>query len=135
APPGTDLGAYARALKARYQNPNIRHRLDQIAMDGSQKLPPRILDPLFENLAAGRPIEGLLDVVAAWMQFVERAAAQQRTLADPLADSLLAAARDAGGKADVLVAGLLAIEPIFAAYRVDDISAALIERLTQDPPN
>ena len=135
APPGTDLGAYARALKARYQNPNIRHRLDQIAMDGSQKLPPRILDPLFENLAAGRPIEGLLDVVAAWMQFVERAAAQQRPLADPLADSLLAAARDAGGKADALVASLLAIEPIFAAYRVDAISAALIERLTQDPPN
>ena len=135
APPGTDLGAYARVLKARYQNPNIRHRLDQIAMDGSQKLPPRILDPLFENLAAGRPIDGLLDVVAAWMQFVERAAAQQRPLADPLADSLLAAARDAGGKADALVAGLLAIEPIFAAYRVDAISAALIERLTRDRPN
>ena len=135
APPGTDLGAYAQVLKARYQNPNIRHRLDQIAMDGSQKLPPRILDPLFENLGAGRSIDGLLDVVAAWMQFVERAAAQQRPLADPLADSLLAAARDAGGKAEALVAGLLAIEPIFAAYRVDAISAALIERLTRDRPN
>jgi fructuronate reductase len=135
APPGTDLGAYARALKARYQNPNIRHRLDQIAMDGSQKLPPRILDPLFENLAAGRPIGGLLDVVAAWMQFVERAAAQQRPLADPLADSLLAAALEAGGKADALVTGLLAIEPIFAAYRVDAISAALIERLTRYRPD
>ncbi len=72
-------------LKARYQNPNIRHRLDQIAMDGSQKLPPRILDPLFENLGAGRSIDGLLDVVAAWMRFVERAATQQRPLADPLA--------------------------------------------------
>ena len=135
APPGTDLGAYARVLKARYQNPNIRHRLDQIAMDGSQKLPPRILDPLFENLAAGRPIDGLLDVVAAWMQFVERAAAQQRPLADPLADSLLEAALEAGGKADALVAGLLAIDPVFAAYRADAISAALIERLTRDRSN
>ena len=66
---------------------------------------------------------------------MERAAAQQRPLADPLADSLLAAARDAGGKADALVAGLLAIGPIFAAYRVDAISAALIERLKRDRPN
>ena len=121
-------------LKARYQNPNIRHRLDQIAMDGSQKLPPRILDPLFANLAAGRPIDGLLDVVVAWMQFIERAALQQRPLADPLADSLLAAAYEAGGKADALVAGLLAIESIFADYRVDAIFTDLVERLASNRP-
>ncbi len=133
-PPGTDLSDYARVLKARYQNPNIRHRLDQIAMDGSQKLPPRILDPLFANLAAGRPIDGLLDVVVAWMQFIERAALQQRPLADPLADSLLAAAYEAGGKADALVAGLLAIESIFADYRVDAISTDLVERLASNRP-
>ena len=55
-PPGEDLGRYADALFARYSNPAIRHRTWQIAMDGSQKLPQRILGTLADNRAAGRPI-------------------------------------------------------------------------------
>ena len=53
-PPGTELAAYAEALLARYRNPAIRHRTWQIAMDGSQKLPQRILGTLAENLRLGR---------------------------------------------------------------------------------
>ena len=43
APPGLNLGQYADQLFERYSNPAIRHRLWQIAMDGSQKLPQRLL--------------------------------------------------------------------------------------------
>ena len=39
-------------------------------MDGSQKLPQRILAPLNDNLAAGRTSKGLILVIAAWMQYV-----------------------------------------------------------------
>ncbi len=46
APEGTDLNAYADALLDRYANPAIRHRTWQIAMDGSQKLPQRLLGTL-----------------------------------------------------------------------------------------
>ena len=35
--------AYAQALLVRFDNTELAHRLDQIAMDGSQKLPYRIL--------------------------------------------------------------------------------------------
>lgn len=41
---GVDLGRYADLLIARYSNPALRHRTWQIAMDGSQKLPQRMLD-------------------------------------------------------------------------------------------
>ena len=66
APEGVDLASYATALGERYRNPEIRHLLEQIAMDGSQKLPQRILDPLFENLKSGKPYAKLLTVVAVF---------------------------------------------------------------------
>ena len=52
-PPGTNLGDYAASLLARYDNPAIRHRTWQIAMDGSQKLPQRILATIRLRLAQG----------------------------------------------------------------------------------
>ncbi|MEO2038154.1 MAG: hypothetical protein ABGW90_05555, partial [Martelella sp.] len=55
-PPGEDLAAYADALHDRYANPAIRHRTWQIAMDGSQKLPQRILGTIAEGRAAGRAV-------------------------------------------------------------------------------
>ncbi|MFN3315122.1 MAG: mannitol dehydrogenase family protein, partial [Hyphomonas sp.] len=69
-PPGVDLAGYAAALKARFANTGIRHLTWQIAMDGSQKLPQRILATLGENLKAGRSSPRLMLAVAAWMRYV-----------------------------------------------------------------
>ncbi|SOC03862.1 fructuronate reductase [Rhodobacter sp. JA431] len=69
-PPGESLEAYAEALAARYANPAIRHRTWQIAMDGSQKLPQRILGTLAEDIVVGRKAPGLVLAVAAWMRYV-----------------------------------------------------------------
>jgi len=41
APRGFDPGVYIDAILARFRNPAIRHRLSQIAWDGSQKRSPR----------------------------------------------------------------------------------------------
>ncbi|MDZ4136050.1 MAG: mannitol dehydrogenase family protein, partial [Paracoccaceae bacterium] len=65
APPGVDLAEYAQALLERYQNPAIAHRTWQIAMDGSQKLPQRILGTRADTHAAGRASPGLTLAVAA----------------------------------------------------------------------
>ena len=57
APPADlDLAAYADALLARFRNSALPHRLSQIAMDGSQKIPQRWLDTLAraEGLEAHR---------------------------------------------------------------------------------
>ena len=54
-PPGADVGRYKDALIARFANPALRHRTWQIAMDGSQKLPQRLLAATArDRLAAGR---------------------------------------------------------------------------------
>lgn len=129
-PPGMDLDAYAAALLDRYRNPAIAHQLRQIAMDGSQKLPQRILDPLFENRAAGRACDGLLRVLAGWMVFLDREVKAGRAIADPLADVLTPIAGRAQTPA-ALVEGLLGVQAVFSAYPVAEIREELTTRVVQ----
>ena len=97
---------YAAKLMERFENPAIDHRCLQIAMDGSQKMPQRILAPAADAAAAGGDVAPFGLAVAAWMRFAETAA----RLDDPLADALRAALRadDAAGKVAALsrLAGL-----------------------------
>ena len=65
--PAADNAAYRAALTARFANPRMRHRLDQIAWDGSQKLPIRVLPILAKERAAGRLPAGVTRPVAAWV--------------------------------------------------------------------
>lgn len=117
APPeGVDLEAYADALFRRYSNPAIRHRTWQIAMDGSQKLPQRILGTISDNLDAGRPCPGLMLAVAGWMRYVggidEKG--QPIEVKDPLAAQLRALS-EAAQTADLKVASLLGVRDIFSS--------------------
>lgn len=66
--PDQDLDAYADALIARFANPALNHRLIQIAMDGSQKIPQRWLQTLVDNGAQGRPCPAILTAIAAWIR-------------------------------------------------------------------
>jgi fructuronate reductase len=65
--PATDLAAYRAALLDRFANPRIRHTLAQIAADGSQKVPIRVLPVLRAERAAGRMPAGAVRIVAAWI--------------------------------------------------------------------
>ncbi len=90
--PGVDLAAYRQRLMARFANPALAHRTAQIAMDGSQKLPQRLLGTLRDRLAAGASIDALAMAVAVWMQFLGGADEAGRTYAvqDPMAQALQA---------------------------------------------
>jgi fructuronate reductase len=83
--PDLDLKAYADDLCARFANPNVRHRLLQIAMDGSQKLPQRLLGTIADCRTAGRSAPEAIKAVAAWISFVRR---ERSNLCDPLAQRL-----------------------------------------------
>jgi len=86
-PAGVDLPAYRDALVTRFANPALPHRTQQIAMDGSQKLPQRILATVRENLAEGRPVPLAALAVAGWMRYVAGTDEQGRPIrvADPMA--------------------------------------------------
>lgn len=117
APPGADLDGYADALLARYQNPAIRHRTWQIAMDGSQKLPQRILATL---AVAQAPCPGLCLALAAWMRYVGGVdeAGQPIDVKDPLAAELRARATS-----DAPVAALLGLGAVFSPAIAAQIAA------------
>jgi len=64
-----DFNTHKNDLLARYAYPEIAHEAYQIIMDGTEKLPQRILSPAAEVLKAGQDIEPFAFAVAAWMQF------------------------------------------------------------------
>jgi fructuronate reductase len=92
--PGLDLAAYRSALLRRFANPALAHRTQQIAMDGSQKLPPRWLGTVRARLAAGQPIPRLGLAIAAWGHYLRGRDEQGRAYAidDPQAVALAALA-------------------------------------------
>jgi len=115
APPGVDLVAYRDTLVRRFANPALPHRTQQIAMDGSQKLPQRILATVRDNLAAGRPVDLLALAVAGWMRYVYGEDEQGRRIdvSDPLAGTFASLAAAHRGDPDAFARSLFAIHPIF----------------------
>lgn len=119
APRGFDPDVYAGTILDRFRNPAIRHRLSQIAWDGSQKLPVRLFGTIADALAAGRPIDALCLPVAAWMQFVRRQARNGVVLVDPLDEVLREIGRAATGDAQDDVAAFLKLDAVFAPLSGD----------------
>lgn len=125
---GFDPNAYIDAILQRFRNPHIRHLLSQIAWDGSQKLPVRILGTIADALASGRPIERMCLPVAAWMHFVRRQARNGIALVDPLDEALREIGRATTGNAldDVVV--FLKLDPVFASLSGDARFGATLRR-------
>jgi fructuronate reductase len=113
-PAGLDLDEYIAAILGRFRNPAVRHALAQIAWDGSQKLPFRVLGTILDNLQAARAVNRLCVPVAAWMHFVRRKALMGEQLTDPLAERLLAIGRGCHNRAAADVPAFLALDGVFA---------------------
>ncbi|HHQ6625278.1 fructuronate reductase [Serratia sp. JSRIV001] len=88
--PGTDLEKYADSLLARYRNTALKHRTWQIAMDGTQKLPQRMLDSVRWHLANGSDFDCLALGVAGWMRYVggKDEQGQPIDISDPLREEI-----------------------------------------------
>ncbi|MCB5228328.1 MAG: mannitol dehydrogenase family protein [Paraglaciecola sp.] len=114
-PTELDINQYSADILARFRNPAIRHLLAQIAWDGSQKLPMRILPAIGDNLAAGKPIDKLAFAIAAWCRFIVKRFSDKEKLVDPLSEPLLAVAAKCNGKAEHDVALFLAVSAVFPA--------------------
>ena len=118
APRGFDAQQYSGAILERFRNPAIQHRLLQIAWDGSQKVPVRLLGTIADALAAGRSIERLCLPVAGWLRFVRRQANAGVALVDPLADALADIGRATTGDASDVDA-FLRLDAVFAPLSGD----------------
>jgi fructuronate reductase len=121
-PAGFDLDRYKGELIERFANPALRHRTVQIAMDGSQKLPQRLLGVIRDRRAAGAEPAHAVLAVAAWMRYVSAGrsdAGQPLPLDDPLADRLRSAV-DGADAPPAVVEALLAVPEVFGTDLRDD---------------
>ncbi len=129
-PPALDIAAYRAELMARFENPALMHRTRQIAMDGSQKLPQRLLAGAGERLAAGQGIAAMALGIAAWMRWQSGVTEAGEVFAvdDPLAGEtarLLAEASDDEGR----VRALLTLSAVFPPALAAD--GRFVEAVTQ----
>jgi fructuronate reductase len=129
-PPSLDLNQYCAQLYGRFRNSALPHRLRQIAIDGSQKLPQRLLAPLAARRAVGQPVTMLCLAIAAWMHWQRGVddAGKPFAVDDPLADQtarLIAASADAAA----CVRAMLSLAAMFGAPISED--EGLRQQLTQ----
>lgn len=113
--PSGALAAYRLSVLNRFANPALRHPLAQIAWDGSQKLPIRILGTIADALQAQRPAARLTVPLAAWMHFVRMRARQDAAIVDPLAFQLAALGRQLTGEASHDLPRFFALPGVFPA--------------------
>jgi len=111
-PVGIDLLAYRDALLERFSNTALKHRTWQIAMDGSQKLPQRLLGTISDRLASGKPFDRLALGVAAWMRYALGKDEQGAPIdvRDPMADTFK---QIDTGPVDSTVRQFLSLETVF----------------------
>jgi len=115
--PGVDLAHYADELQERFRNPAIAHETYQIAMDGTQKLPQRLLEPASVALERGQTLDAFAFAVAAWMRYAlgRDEAGTLYALRDPREKEIASALGKVGGDAGAIANTLLALPGLFPA--------------------
>ena len=98
------IDAALEALRARFSNARIEHRLEQIARDGALKLPIRVGDVIRRRLAAGlSPGTAECGVIASWAIYTDVADARSGASAPAVAAAVLATiAPDLAAHAEIL---------------------------------
>jgi len=104
-PVGFDLGQYRDDLLKRFSNPSLKHQTAQIAADGSQKVPQRLLSSISECIQSQKTFSRLANSVAAWMLCLRchSESGESFDLQDPMINQLRTAYKDSEGTPQRLV--------------------------------
>ena len=115
APAGFDIEAYKQQLRYRFANKALKHRTWQIAMDGSQKLPQRLLDSLRVQLKGNGNISIICLGIAAWIRYVSGVDEKGNIIevSDPLAIELRALCDANKGNSEATVRAIAGIQKVF----------------------
>ena len=117
--PHDEIAGYRSALLERFPNPRVRHRLAQIAADGSTKLVVRILPTIRAERAAGRIPTGCATAIAAWVLHL-------RGRGVAVNDTGAAAAQAAAGSGGLDAAVPAVLDLLAAGLDSDDALAAAV---------
>ena len=115
--PGMDLPGYCSELMTRFRNRALPHKTRQIAMDGSQKLPQRLLGTVRDRLIAGAPLVHLPLAVAGWIRYASGSDEHggRIDVQDPLAETFRGIVQEANGDPGPIADGFLDLASVFGA--------------------
>ncbi|MCG8442852.1 MAG: mannitol dehydrogenase family protein [Caulobacterales bacterium] len=114
-PPGMAFGPYMQSVRARFANAALPYRTAQIAGDGSQKIPQRLLNTIRAQLERDGPIDRLTLAVAGFMRYAAGRddAGAPLEVNDPAADRFARITEAAGGDPQTLAQGFLSLTDVF----------------------
>ncbi len=114
-PSGIDLPDYCRQLMERFRNSALPHRTQQIAMDGSQKLPQRLLGTIRDRMRSGASWHHLALAVAAWIRYASGTDEHggRIDVKDPLAETFAGIVREAPHDPGTIADGFLDLKAVF----------------------
>jgi fructuronate reductase len=128
--PGIALDDYRVRLLKRFANPALKHQTHQIAMDGSQKLPQRLLGTVRARIAAGRPYDRLALAIAGWLHYLRGSdeSGAAHVIADPLAAALTERLAPTARSVHDGVAHFAAFAPVFGELGHDPRFVSAVAR-------
>jgi fructuronate reductase len=128
-PKGLDLQNYWKATKARFENPHIRHLLEQISHDGSQKIPARIFPVIKYYAEQNQVAKAACFVVAGWIEFNRKRRQADDLPTDGYLTQISSQLPDPYLSASRYAESFLAIEGLFPAFILENsaVTDAIIE--------
>ena len=129
SPMGMDPVIYAARIRARISNPNLRHRCQQIAMDGSLKLTQRLFPAINDLLQKNLPRTYIATAIAVWLRYLE----VSDRISDPLGDELVPLARITDSR--VATSSVLSHERLLVKVNPDnyEVIATALDKLREKP--
>lgn len=116
--------AYCDALISRFANPALEHSLKQIAMDGTEKLPIRIVPVLKQLISDSIDAPFAIDAVACWIAYAIRQNAEGMRLDDPKAGEIIAIGQGTGSPQEEAQQLLALLIPDLSETEITDQIAA-----------
>ncbi|MBB5912077.1 fructuronate reductase [Nocardia transvalensis] len=94
---GAELHRTVDDLLRRFRNPAIRHDMTRVGRNGSDKLRPRVVAAMSDNIAVRRPTPAAILTIAAWIRWFEAPCADGAVMRpdDPRAEELAGLAAEA----------------------------------------
>jgi len=114
-PDGFDATRYIESILERFRNSSLPHRTAQVAMDGSQKLPQRLIATAIDRMDAGQSVSAISLAIAAWIRYVtgEDEDRRRRVLDDPLSIQLADLPSSTTSSASDVVDAALSLADVF----------------------
>ena len=114
-PEDVDLEAYCDSLIERFSNPTLWHKTSQIAMDGSLKIPLRLLNTVRDRIANDKPYTRVAVAIAGWLRYVTGIDETGKAIevSDPFSERLKFIADQYSTDIQGYVSAMVALEDIF----------------------